>query len=368
MGRLERGEAAWVHRFSQDFINGVRRQRSAINHDDFEVRSAARERYNSGESKILRMEMLYMQRRDFVRSSVFTLGGALLANSLHALALDAPAPDPSVRRVLAMFKCHFDCGFIDTQANVVRWYFDEYYPQAITFGEKSRRPGAHRYVWTTGSWLLYEYLEQASVADRKRMDQAIAQGDIAWHALPFSWQSEMMDQSVIAACIGLSHSLDRRFGRITTGAKMSDVPGHTLGLISPLAAEGVKFLDIGGNGVCTHPEVPSIFVWKDPSGASIVVINEPDYGGITVVPGLDLAISVNVRGDNSGPHPPEEVAQIYADLQRRFPNAEIVATSLTEIANAIEPHRANLPVITQEIGDTWITGVASDPHQDGTLP
>ena len=105
--------------------------------------------------------MLYMQRRDFVRSSVFTVGGALLAKSLPALALDAPVPDPSVRRVMAMFKCHFDCGFIDTQANVVRWYFNEYYPQAITFAEKSRQAGAHRYVWTTGSWLLYEYLEQA---------------------------------------------------------------------------------------------------------------------------------------------------------------------------------------------------------------
>ena len=204
-------------------------------------------------------------------------------------------------------------------------------------------------------------MSKPPAADRKRIEQAIAQGDIAWHALPFSWQTEMMDQSMIAASVGLSHSLDRRFGRTTTGAKMTDVPGHTLGLISPLAAEGVKFLDIGGNGVCAHPEVPPIFVWKDPAGASIMVINEPDYGGVTLVPGSDLAISVNVRGDNSGPHPPDEVAQIYADLHRRFPNAEIVATSLTEIANAIEPHRANLPVITQEIGDTWITGVASDP-------
>src|SRR4029077_16083358 len=34
---------------------------------------------------------------------------------------------------------------------------------------------------------------------------------------------------------------------------------------------------------------------------------------------------------------------------------------LTEIANAIEPHRASLPVLTNEIGDTWIHGEASDP-------
>jgi hypothetical protein len=179
--------------------------------------------------EIMKKGLLSMQRRDFVRSSVFTVGGGLLASSLRALALDAPVPNLSIRRVLAMFKCHFDAGFIDTQANVLRWYFNEYFPQAITFGEKSRQPGAHRYVWTTGSWLLYEYLEQASAIDRKRMERAIAQGHIAWHAIPFTWQSEMMDQSMI----GLSHSLDRRFGRTTTGAKLTDVCGHTIGLIAP---------------------------------------------------------------------------------------------------------------------------------------
>ncbi len=45
----------------------------------------------------------------------------------------------------------------------------------------------------------------------------------------------------------------------------------------------------------------------------------------------------------------------------RFPNAQITACGLTEIANAVEPFRKNLPTVTQEIGDTWIYGVASDP-------
>ena len=31
------------------------------------------------------------------------------------------------------------------------------------------------------------------------------------------------------------------------------------------------------------------------------------------------------------------------------------------MASAIQPHRGKLPVVTQEIGDTWIYGVASDP-------
>ncbi len=302
-----------------------------------------------------------MQRRDLLRASALTLGGAVLARSLPAVTLDAPAPDAGVKRVLAMFKCHFDAGFIDTQANVVHSYFSEYFPHAIEIAAKSRRPGGNRYVWTTGSWLLYEYLEQASPAERKRMEEAIAQGDIAWHAIPFTWQTEVMNPSMIAASIGLSKSLDRRFGRTTTGAKMTDVPGHTRGLISPIAAEGVKLLDIGVNGGSTTPDVPPLFVWKDTRGASIVVMYHKDYGGVVRVPGSDLALSANVRGDNSGPHPAEEIEDIYDDLHAKFPNAKIEAGSLTDMANAVEPFRANLPVVTEEIGDTWIHGIASDP-------
>ena len=307
-----------------------------------------------------------MQRRTLLRNSALTIGGALLAKSLPAAALetnepDAPAPDPAVKRVLAMFKCHFDAGFIDTQANVVHRYFNEYFPHAIELTEKSRQPGANRYVWTTGSWLLYEYLEQASPADRARMEQAIARGDIAWHAIPFTWQSEMIDPSMLSAAIAISKSLDRRFGRTTTGAKMTDVPGHTRGLIAPLAAQGVKLLHVGVNGGSTTPDVPPVFVWKDSSGKSIVMMYHRDYGGVTRIPGSDLAVAFNVRGDNSGPHPADEVEDIYDDLRRQFPNAQIVATNLTEIANAVEPHRANFPVVTQEIGDTWIHGCPSDP-------
>src|ERR1700744_3958895 len=99
-----------------------------------------------------------MQRRGFVWSSVFTLGSVVLARPLAALAVEQLAPpappDPAVERVLVMFKCHFDAGFIDTQTHVVRRYFDEFYPQASRTAEQMRQAGSNRYVWTTGSWLL----------------------------------------------------------------------------------------------------------------------------------------------------------------------------------------------------------------------
>ena len=305
-----------------------------------------------------------MRRREFVKS-ITALGAGILLRPDSSLALQephiAPAPDSSVKRVLVMFKCHFDAGFIDTQTAVVHKYFNQYFPAAIQVASSQNADGKRRYTWTTGSWLLYEYLEQASPEDRKRMERAIAENQIAWHALPFTWQTEMLGPSMIEGSLAISKSLDARFGRITTGAKMTDVPGHTRGLITPLAKHGVTFLDIGVNDASTPATLPPIFLWKDPSSATLPVMYHHGYGGTTHVPNSDLAISIEVRGDNSGPHTPAEIAEIYNRLAYSYPKAEITAASLSEIANAIDPYRGFLPVVTEEIGDTWIYGVASDP-------
>jgi Domain of unknown function (DUF5054) len=305
-----------------------------------------------------------MQRRDFIKS-VVALGGASVLGQKTSFAFQdssyTPTPQLDVKRVLIMFKCHFDAGFVATQATVIDWYFSDYFPEAIRVASDQRRTGGPSYVWTTGSWLVYEYLEQASAPDRHRMEQAITRGDIAWHALPFSWQTELMDPSMIAGSIGLSQALDKRFGRTTTGAKMTDVPGHTRGLVSPLAAHGVKFLDIGVNGASMPAELPPLFLWKDSGGSSLVVMYHLGYGSMVRVPGSDLVVDIEVANDNAGPHSPDEIVRIYSELAHKFPNAEIHAASLTEIANAVEPYRNQLPMVTQEIGDTWTYGVSSDP-------
>jgi Domain of unknown function (DUF5054) len=302
-----------------------------------------------------------MKRRDFVKTMTAAGAGLLLARPGRVTADEPSGVNRDVKRVLVMFKCHFDAGFIDTQYNVVHKYFDQYFPNAIEVARAANRGGKKRYLWTTGSWLQFEYLKQASVADAKTMEEAIARGDIAWHALPFSWQTEMLFPSMIEGSVALARSLDQRFGTRTTGAKMTDVPGHTRGIIPPLARQGVTFLEIGTNGGSTPAELPPLFLWKDPSGASLIMMYHHQYGGVALVPGSDLALVTEVRGDNSGPHRLEEIDKIHTGLEARFPEAEIRAASLTEMAEAVEPFRSRLPVVTGEVGDTWIYGCASDP-------
>ncbi|MHB1140022.1 MAG: DUF5054 domain-containing protein, partial [Microthrixaceae bacterium] len=47
--------------------------------------------------------------------------------------------------------------------------------------------------------------------------------------------------------------------------------------------------------------------------------------------------------------------------QVRFPGAELVAASFDDVADAVGGIAGDLPVVTAEIGDTWLHGTGSDP-------
>lgn len=356
-----------------------------------------------------------LDRREFLKeASLVSLAGIALQGSGSIRAAEAT----QVKKVYVVTKCHLDVGFTDTERNVLTTYFDDYFPRAMKMTEMLREAGGdERYVWTIASWMVYEYLEQASAEQRKRMEAAIASGDIAWHALPFTWQSEMLDRSLISSALKISARLDHQFGKQTIAGKLTDVPGHSRGLIAPLAEAGIQFLDIGDNPGCKAPAVPLLegseknaasfkntedslplsrekvkvvaelrtygltehearrlisdspiepapylFNWKNPQGEQVMVLYHPlGYGSTTAIPGTDFAVSIRVGIDNSGPHSLDEVRGYYSVLHRQFPGAKIIATDLSTVARQLQTVRSQLPVLTQEIGDTWIYGVGSDP-------
>lgn len=268
----------------------------------------------------------------------------------------------TLSKVLLVFKTHLDIGFTDTAANVTRLYFESYIPQALKTARELRQAGSpDRFIWTTGSWLIYEYLEQAEAQERSEMEESILAGDIAWHGLPFTTHSELMDESLFQFGLSLSQTLDRRFGKQTLAAKMSDVPGHTRGIVPLLAAAGIQFLHIGVNLASTPPDVPPVFRWQSPDGSEIMVMYGQGYGSAASAPGQNTALAFGHTIDNLGPQTPAQVQAVYAEMRAAFPGAEISAATLDDFARTLLPVRADLPVITAEIGDTWIHGAGSDP-------
>lgn len=273
---------------------------------------------------------------------------------------------PNNPTVHMIFKTHLDVGFTDYAHRVVERYFRHFIPNAISLAKTLRDSDEASFVWTTGSWLIYEYLEQASAEERRLMEDAIIAGEITWHGLPFTTHTELMDTSLFRYGLRLAKILDERFGKQTIAAKMTDVPGHTRGMVPLLAEAGITFLHIGVNPASTVPDVPPVFIWRDePSGADIVVMYHHEYGNTSTIPGLDDAISVILTGDNIGPQSPEDVREAFNMMRQRFPQANIIASTLDAFASKLPAIRANLPILTSEIGDTWIHGVGTDPAKVG---
>jgi len=265
-------------------------------------------------------------------------------------------------KIHLIFKTHLDVGFTNYAAVVTQQYFSGYIPAALALARRMREQGkANRFIWTTGSWLIYEYLEKADGAGRRAMEDAIATGEIAWHALPFTTHSELMDADFFRVGLSLSQRLDQRFGKQTIAAKFTDVPGHTRGIVPLLAEAGVQFLHIGVNPGSAVPKVPPLFRWQDPSGAELVVMYESGYGSAFVLPDGKAALAFGHSIDNLGPQNEQEVDGIFAHLREEFPDAQVEASTLNDFARELQPVRSALPVVTQEIGDSWIHGVGSDP-------
>jgi hypothetical protein len=272
-----------------------------------------------------------------------------------------------VNTVHVVFKTHLDVGFTGFASDVIDAYLNDYIPRAIDLAETlDREPGDAGFIWTTGSWLVKHALTAGTPEQVARLDAAIRAGHVVWHGLPVTTQTEAMDPLLVEYGLSIAAALDRQYGRHTIAAKMTDVPGHTVGLVPFLAGAGIRYLHLGTNPASAVPEVPAAFWWTAPDGSSVLVNYDAAYGATepgvaSVVPGCDSALYLAHTNDNSGPPTPEQVSELFALLKRNYPGATIRASTLDDFARDLLSSPVDLPNVCEEIGDTWIHGIASDP-------
>ncbi|WP_269939928.1 DUF5054 domain-containing protein [Arthrobacter sp. HY1533] len=277
-------------------------------------------------------------------------------------------------KIHVVFKTHLDLGFTDLERNVLRRYREEFIPGAIRLArDMADKHGRPEFVWTTGSWLIAHALREGTDAERADLDAAIRDGLVAWHGYPVTTQTELLSRSMLDHAMTYSRRLDAEYGRTTTAAKMTDVPGHTIGLVPALAAAGVNYLHIGVNPASAVPDVPEHAVWRAPDGSEVVLSYDPEYGSdpeaatVRPVPGSTEGLFFSFTNDNQGPPVEANVVRLLERLREKYPSAEVVASDLNGFGQAAWEARASLPVVTQEIGDSWIYGMAADPIATSAL-
>lgn len=268
-----------------------------------------------------------------------------------------------IRKLVVVFKTHLDVGFTDYARTVKARYLDVFLPQTIGLSKQLQDCSPDlSFVWTTGSWLIYEALEQYKGRNLKALEASIAAGSISWHGLPFTTHCELMDASLFRFGLSLSERLDKRFGKHTISAKMTDVPGHTRSIVPQLADAGIRFLHLGVNPASTAPTTPKAYVWRHPDTSEVTVVCDGnDYGGITQLPGLSSGLALIHSGDNAGPPSIAQIEESFRKLREAYPQAEVYSGRLDDFAEDLIAIKQDLPVVTDEIGDTWIHGVGTDP-------
>ncbi len=259
------------------------------------------------------------------------------------------------KKVLVIFKTHLDIGFTDFAENVTERYLSVYIPNAIRVGYELKDTDTP-FIWTVGSWLVW----RALMRDRDgTVERAVRDGIIRWHALPFTTHTELMNETLFEYGLSLSEKLDERFGFTTVGAKMTDVPGHTIGMVPLMKKHGVCFLHIGVNPATPLPPVPKVFRWKC-GGDEIRVMYQGNYGEVEDFG--DFAVYFAHTGDNLGPQNAADIVSEYEKVRALFPECDIRAATIDDLARAVQTLRG-LPVVDQEIGDTWIHGAGTDPEK-----
>lgn len=271
-----------------------------------------------------------------------------------------------MKKVFVVSKTHLDLGFTDYAGNIKQKYLNTFIPDAISLAEKVNKSDKKYFVWTTGSWLLKEMLHNADDMHKEKLINAIKNGNIAPHAMPFTTHSELLDYDTFDYGLSIVDELDKIRGRKTIAAKMTDVPGHTKGIVKLLAKHGIKFLHIGVNGASAIPEVPECFLWKN-GDSEVVVVYSGDYGGAFKSDFMDEVLYFDHTLDNHGAPSPEKVMNKFNKIQSQFPNYEVTAGTMDDFADVIWQYKDKLPVYEGEIGDTWIHGAATDPYKSASL-
>jgi alpha-mannosidase len=279
----------------------------------------------------------------------------------------------SLRRVVVVFKTHFDLGFTDLPDRVMSLYTGQMFDAVREVMEATAgEPVGLRYNWTLPSWPLKQLLYDPAVPQETRdaARKLVEAGRLHWHVWPFTTHTAFCGLEDMVRGLHISRSLSEEFGPYPSGAKQTDVPGHTWILPSMLVRAGVKFLHLGCNPGSHPPHVPRLFWWEGPDGARLLTYYSPGEYGTPLLPPddweLDTWLAVQQTLENHGPHSPEDLRRMREYVAEHAPGVELVFGELGDFAESLlaRPEQlAGLPVVPYDLADTWIHGVGTMPRE-----
>lgn len=278
-----------------------------------------------------------------------------------------------VKKIILVFKTHFDIGFTNLASKVIEDYAGRMLQEVITTCRGTENMGKLKFVWTMPSWPLWHIVNNCTPELKKELDELVEAGQVVWHALPFTTHTDFCTPGEYIEGLKYSRMLAEYYHRpAPIAAKMTDVPGHSIMLPDILSEAGVRFLHLGCNEFATPPEVPDLFFWKAPSGRKVLTMYSRGGYGSGLVPPKNWKYPVWMAlmhtQDNSGPQSAGAITRMVEKIREVYPNAEVVCGTMDDFCREMEKcDLSDVPVIDKDLADTWIHGVGAYPKESAVL-
>jgi len=283
--------------------------------------------------------------------------------------INSPDSSSNVTDVWVVIKSHFDLGYTDLAGNVFQRYRTEMMDNALKVIDEDRKLSSEkRFVWTVPGWPLWAQMLGAEQDPfrKAKIEQAVREGAIKVHALPFTTHTESLDLEDLVRGLDYASLVCRRYNQpLPIAAKMTDVPSHSWVLPTLLNHAGVKFLQLGDNPASQYPRVPSLFWWEGSDGSRILCNYNAEYGSTFTPPAnwpLKNYLSMIMAGDNHGPPSPADVENWRKEYEKQLPGVKVHFGTLDDFAHAALAENPQLTVVRGDMPDTWIHGLMSNPE------
>jgi len=284
------------------------------------------------------------------------------------------AQKSNVEEIILVYKSHFDIGYTHLAREIIHNYRTIIIDGALDVVDKNKNlPLEQQFVWTIPGWPMKKILEDwegQTPQRRQRVREAFRDGRFAVHALPFTMQVELMEPEGMVRSLGYSSELARQAGKpLPTGAKMTDVPSYTKFIPTLLRNAGVNFLHLGCNPGSTPPDVPFLFWWEGPDGSRLLTMYSTTYGNSLFPPDgwkYKTWIAMMMNSDNKPPPSPEKVREHINTIKEKLPGVKVRIGTIGDFGDRMASEDlSDLPVISEDMPDSWIHGPMSNP--DGVI-
>jgi alpha-mannosidase len=303
-----------------------------------------------------------------------------LRSILSVLVLVAPlapataAERKPLKRIVIVYKTHFDIGYTALAKDVVHRYRTSMIDQTLRVVEQYRAlPKAEQFAWTIPGWPMEQLLWPGQDAARKsQIEAALRGGNLVVHALPFSVENETAELEDLVRGLHYSADIARRYGfDLPRGAKTTDVPDQVWTLATVLKRGGVKFLHVGVNDATTPAKVPLLFRWEGPDGSRLLTMLTNSYGTWPNPPAdwpYSAWLYIHMTYDNQGPPSPQTLQGDLNYFKQKYPGVKVTVGRMSDFYDALDgDDLRRVPLVRADMPDVWVHGFLSSPEGCRTI-